>query len=491
MADLLEVRLATGKTLAADVLVVGCWQGEAPSGGGLPAAAARAVRAAARRRIWRGEPDQLQRLGGAAGIGRIVLLGLGARPDLDGPRLVAFLRRALDEARQNDDRVLAVALPDHRSLAEPQRALSVLRELALGSYHFAEFKETGRAARLRTVRVVAPGGTADGFAAAAPRLASVAAAVARARDLANTPPNRATPAWMAEQAQELAASRQLAVQVLGPKELAARGMGGVLGVGAGSANPPRLVRLSYGRRGPVVALVGKGVTFDTGGISIKPSQAMEEMKYDKCGACAVLGAVQAVADLQLPVRLRAYLPLAENMPDGAAYRPSDIVRMANGKTVEVLNTDAEGRLILADALAWAAEEAPDALVELSTLTGAAVVALGHHVAALFTPDDGLAEELLAAGETSGDRLWRMPLWREYREAMKGEHADLKNTGGRWGGACTAAGFLSHFTGEVRRWAHLDIAGPAYVGSEQKGAKGATGFGVALLVDWLLRWTKTA
>jgi leucyl aminopeptidase len=491
MADLLEVRLATGRALAADVLAVGCWEGEAPGVAGLGAAVARAVRAAARQRSWRGEADQLRRTGGAGGVGRVVLLGLGKREEFDGPRSMGFLRRALEEARQNDDAVLALALPEHPSLADPHRALAVLRELALGGYGFRDYKSAGPAGRLRSVRVVAGGAAQPALAAARPWSASVAAAVARARDLANTPPNRATPAWMAEQARELAASRRLAIQVLGPEEMAARGMGGLLGVGSGSANPPRLVRLTYGRRGPAVALVGKGVTFDTGGISIKPSQAMEEMKYDKSGACAVLGTVQAVADLGLPVRLRAYLPFVENMPDGAAYRPSDIVRMANGKTVEVLNTDAEGRLILADALTWAAEERPDALVELSTLTGAAVVALGHRVAALFTPDDALAAELLAAGETSGDRLWRMPLWREYREAMKGEHADLKNTGGRWGGACTAAGFLASFTGDVARWAHLDIAGPAYVGADQPGAKGATGFGVALLADWLLRWTSGA
>jgi leucyl aminopeptidase len=245
------------------------------------------------------------------------------------------------------------------------------------------------------------------------------------------------------------------------------------------------VRLEIPGDGPVVSLVGKGITFDTGGISIKPSQAMDEMKYDKCGACAVLGAVQTIADLGLRVHLRAYLALAENMPDGTAYRPGDILRYANGKSVEVLNTDAEGRLVLADALLWAAREAPDRLVELSTLTGATVVALGHHGAALYTPDDTLAGELLAAGASSGDRLWRMPLWPEFREALRGTHGDLKNVAGRWGGGNTAAAFLSEFVGTTRSWAHLDIAGTAWIGPEQKGAQGATGFGVGLLAAWLL------
>jgi leucyl aminopeptidase len=261
-------------------------------------------------------------------------------------------------------------------------------------------------------------------------------------------------------------------------------MGGILAVGQGSAREPRLVRLEWGSEGPVVALVGKGVTFDTGGISIKPAARLDEMKYDKSGACTVLGIARAVARLALPVRLRAYLPLAENMPDGAAYRPGDIIRCYNGKTVEILNTDAEGRMILADALALAVEEGPDAVVEYSTLTGACVVALGHHGAGLYSPDDELAAALLAGAEAGGERLWRLPLWPEFAEEMQGTHADLKNSGGRWGGANTAAAFLASFVGDHRRWAHLDIAGPAQIPKENNGSKGATGYGVALTVHWL-------
>ncbi len=237
-----------------------------------------------------------------------------------------------------------------------------------------------------------------------------------------------------------------------------------------------------------MALIGKGVTFDSGGISIKPSRGMEEMKYDKCGACAVLGIARAVADLNLPIRFQAYLPLVENMPDGRSYRPGDIIRCYNGKSVEVLDTDAEGRLILADALAWAAEDRPDSMIEFSTLTGAAVVALGHYGAALYSPDTDLAGELLEASERSGDRLWRMPLWEEFRDEMKGVQADLRNLGGRWGGANNAAAFLSNFVGRARRWAHIDIAGTAYEASRESGKSGATGFGVPLAVDWLLSRT---
>jgi leucyl aminopeptidase len=232
--------------------------------------------------------------------------------------------------------------------------------------------------------------------------------------------------------------------------------------------------------------VGKGVTFDTGGISIKPAADMEQMKFDKSGACAVLGAMRAAAELELDLGLRAYLPVAENMLSGGAYRPGDIVRCYNGKTVEITNTDAEGRMILADALAWAVEEGSDALVELSTLTGACVVALGHQAAGLFTPDDGLAAELDAAAAGSGERLWRLPLLPEFLDDMKSLHADLRNSAGRWGAASTAAAFLSQFVGGLRRWAHLDIAGMAYARSEDGRGTAATGFGVALLVDWLRR-----
>jgi leucyl aminopeptidase len=207
------------------------------------------------------------------------------------------------------------------------------------------------------------------------------------------------------------------------------------------------------------------------------------MKWDKMGACAVLGILEAVHRLDLPVRLRAYLPLAENMPDGAAYRPGDIIRMGNGKTVEITNTDAEGRMVLADALAWAASETPDALVEYSTLTGACVVALGQTGAGLFSPSDVLAAGLLAAAGDAGERLWRLPLWPEFLEEMRGTHSDLRNSAGRWGSASSAAAFLSQFVGELVDWAHLDIAGPAYVGGDSK-QRGATGYAIALTVNWL-------
>jgi leucyl aminopeptidase len=358
-----------------------------------------------------------------------------------------------------------------------------VRDAALGGYRFDRFREGDGPGTPLEVSLVPVSGEERLWRAALPVGAAVAAGVELARDLANTPPNVATPAWIAAQATALARRHRGRATVLAPAELRRRGMGGILAVGGGSSNPPRLVRLELGRGARTVALVGKGVTFDTGGISIKPAAQMDEMKWDKSGACAVLGALEAVARLRLPLRVRAYLPLAENMPDGGAYRPGDIVRCANGRTVEITNTDAEGRMILADALCWAVAERPEALVEMSTLTGACVVALGPTGAGLFSPDDELAGALVAAAERTGDRLWRLPLWPEFLEEMRGTHADLRNSGGRWGGASTAAAFLSQFAAPLPSWAHLDIAGPAYVG-EGKGRRGATGYGVALTVEWL-------
>ncbi len=254
------------------------------------------------------------------------------------------------------------------------------------------------------------------------RAAAAAAAegAALARDLGNTPPNVATPDWLATRARSIATDAGHEDDGLPLAELRKMGMGGLVAVGEGSSHAPRLVRLEWGRRGPIVALVGKGVTFDTGGISIKPAADMDEMKYDKCGACNVLGAAHAVARLALPVRLRCYLPLAENMPSGSAYRPGDIIRCYNEKTVEITNTDAEGRLILADALALAVEERPDYIVEMSTLTGGAIVALGERAAALYCSEDAMAAALLAAADDAGERLWRMPLWPEYVAGDEGQ-----------------------------------------------------------------------
>ena len=478
-----EIEIGPAPDAEADLVVAAAFGGETPGVEGLPDAVAGALRRLAARRGWRGaEGQKLQTEVGPDGP-VVALYGLGKRPTANGRKVDEWVREALCDAATLRASRVAVVVPSGTSLAEAGGE-RFGRLVARGTYKFERFRSPGdeRSGRVEAVRLVLP---EEATAEEGTVAAAVAGAVTFCRDLANTPGNEATPAWMDERAAELAAEHGLAHASLGRAELEARGMGGILAVGAGSENEPRLVRLDYdGGGGPRVALVGKGVTFDTGGISIKPSADMDEMKYDKSGACTVLALARAAAELALPVRLAVYVPLAENMPDGRSYRPGDIVRCYDGKTVEILNTDAEGRMILADALALAAEESPDVLLEYSTLTGASVIALGPDAASLYTPDDGLAGELLGAAEATGERLWRMPLWPEFAERMKGDHADLKNSSSRWGSANTAAAFLSRFVGGLERWAHLDIAGGAYVGRDGDEDPGATGYGVAFTVAWL-------
>ncbi len=440
-----------------------------------------------RRPGFRGVDDQ--RAEGAfqsAGAHLVIALeGLGPRSDFDARALSLWLVRVVESARASGARHLGVVLPDHATTLGEAAAERILAALALAGYRYERYLGLeGRKPPLAEIVVLPPPGQEAAYRRALCVATAIAGANAYVRDLANSPPNEAGPDGLEAAARALSLERGFRVEVLDRDELERRGMGGLLAVGAGSSQPPRLVRLEVGNRGPIVALVGKGVTFDSGGISIKSAADMDEMKFDKAGACAVLGIFRAAADLDLPVRLRGYLAVAENLLDSQGYRPGDILRLANGKTVEITNTDAEGRLILADALVLAAQEAPDALIELSTLTGGCVVALGSHAAGLFAADDALADELLAASARSGERIWRLPIGPEYLEEMRGQHADLRNSAGRNGSACTAAAFLSQFMGEVRRWAHLDIAGVVNKSAEDQPQKGATGFGVALVIRWL-------
>ena len=310
----------------------------------------------------------------------------------------------------------------------------------------------------------------------------LAAAAALARDLTNTPSVDKCPAWLADQAVALAGDAGLDVRVRCERELAAEGFGGLLAVGSGSPRPPRLIELTYAPEGARrhIVLVGKGITFDTGGISIKPSAAMQTMKTDMAGGAVVMGVMSALRALQVPVKVTGLVPSAENSFSGSAMRPSDVITHYGGTTSEVLNTDAEGRLVLADALAYADRElAPDLVVDIATLTGAAKLALGLRHGALFATDEDLAAALLAAGSRAEEPLWRMPLTEDYRVAIESQVADVANIEKRGfgGGAIMAALFLERFTGG-RPWAHLDVAGPA------RGGEGATGYGVRLLLEWL-------
>lgn len=313
----------------------------------------------------------------------------------------------------------------------------------------------------------------------------IVAGMALMRDLSNQPANICTPTYLANAAKSLSREhRKIRVRVLNEGDCAKLKMGSFLSVTAGTEQPARLIVLEYssGKRGEApVALVGKGVTFDTGGISLKPPAAMDEMKFDMCGAASVFGAFKAVAELDLPINLVGIVPACENMPSGRATKPGDVVKSMSGQTIEVLNTDAEGRLILCDAITYARRFKPEVVIDIATLTGACVVALGNHLSGLFSNDDELADALEAAGLRAEDRTWKMPMGEEYAESLKSNFADLANVGGREGGAITAACFLGKFT-EGLKWAHLDIAGVAYLSGAQKSS---TGRPVPMLVDYLL------
>lgn len=306
-----------------------------------------------------------------------------------------------------------------------------------------------------------------------------------AKELGNLPGNVCTPRYLASQAQKMGRQHQnLKVSILDDKKLEALGMGSLLSVSRGSKEPARLISMEYqgGKAGgkPVV-LVGKGITFDTGGISIKPGAAMDEMKFDMCGAASVFGVIAALTAMKAKVNVVGLVAAAENMPGSQATKPGDVVTSMAGKTIEVLNTDAEGRLVLCDALSYAARYKPTAVIDIATLTGACVIALGHHASGLFSNDDSLAQELLDAGITSGDKAWQLPIWDEYQEQLKSNFADLANIGGRPAGSITAACFLSQFA-EDYRWAHIDIAGTAWLSGAKKGA---TGKPVPLLMQYVL------
>ena len=314
---------------------------------------------------------------------------------------------------------------------------------------------------------------------------AIAEGMSLAKDLANLPGNVCTPAFLAETAQKMAAEHKLECQILERDEMAALGMHSLLAVAKGSQQPPKLIVLQYkgGKNDdqPVV-LVGKGITFDSGGISLKPAPEMDEMKYDMCGAAGVLGTIKAAALMKLPINLTVIVPTAENMPGGAATRPGDIVTSMSGQTIEILNTDAEGRLVLCDALTYAARFQPETVIDVATLTGACVIALGHIATGLFANNETLARELVHAGDEAHDRAWQMPLWDDYQELLKSPFADMANIGGRWGGSITAACFLARFTKKYV-WAHLDIAGTAWKSGTDKGA---TGRPVPLLMHYLLK-----
>jgi leucyl aminopeptidase len=413
----------------------------------------------------------------------ILAVGLGPRGEID-PTVLRKAGAAIARAAKRVAKVavdMDAALPDGLDRRAGVQAL--VEGLHLGSYRYDALKSDKKRPVLAEVTVVATGA---GLSATVARAAVVAQAVAVARDLVNEPGGTMTPTAFAARAQAMARTNGFTATVWNRAAIERQRLGGVLFVNRGSTQEPRFVRLDYRPKGKArghLALVGKGVTFDSGGLSIKTGQGMMTMKCDMSGAAAVLAAVSAMAALDVPVRVSGWIPLTDNMTGGDASRPGDVFTARNGTTVEVLNTDAEGRLILADALALASDAKPDAIVDLATLTGACMVALGTGIAGLFANDDAWSGTVKAASDRTGERVWPLPLPVDYRSALDSPVADLKNIGGPHGGAITAALFLKEFVTEGIPWAHIDIAGPAF--QENEGAdhpKGATGFGVRLLLD---------
>lgn len=430
---------------------------------------------------------------------RVLLIGLGDRKKAGADQLRRAAALAASKAADLKAAHLTTALHGEflsKDLTAEAAGKAVAEGLLFGGYRYDEYmnsEENGAdrgPARIRAVVAYASEAQTRALRRGVAAGQILGRAQNYARTLANRPPNAVTPATLAAEAKALARSyASLKCTVFRERELREKKMGGILAAGQGSANGPRLIVLKYtpaGRpKGSPIALVGKAITFDSGGISLKPSEGMQDMKFDMSGGVAVLGAMQALAQLEPKSVVYGLIPSAENMPGGKSWRPGDIVTTYGGKTVEILSTDAEGRLILCDALHYAATDLGcSPVVDIATLTGACVVAIGTKRAGLMGNDDGLIEALQAASKRTGERVWCLPCDDEYVEAVKSRIADLKNTGGKWAGACTAAAFLSRFVGKAR-WAHIDMAGVGVWGAGDKDAPGSIGFGVRLLSEFVM------
>ena len=446
-----------------------------------------------RRGDLEGKPEQSLLLLNVPGslVERVLLVGCGRERDLDDRRfrqIAAHAAAALQQTGATEASIYLAELPV-KGREVPWKIRQLVEAVETSSYHFDQFKSKQDPPRrpLRKIMLNVPSrrDLASGEQALHEGVA-IAGGVKLTKDLGNAPPNLCTPTWLAEQAQTLASEfPALQVTVLEEVDLEQLGMGALLAVSRGSAQPAKLIRLDY-RHGTAAqkphVLVGKGVTFDSGGISLKPGEGMDEMKYDMCGAASVFGALRACAELQLPLNVIGLIPAVENMPGGRATRPGDIVTSLSGQTVEILNTDAEGRLILCDALTYIERDYPATVIDIATLTGACIIALGRHPHGLFSNHPPLAHALEAAGQAASDRVWELPLWEDYQEGLDSNFADMANVvGNRDGGAIMAACFLSRFAKKFH-WAHLDIAGTAWKTGKTKGA---TGRPVPLLAQYLL------
>lgn len=489
-----SIKNGTAAKELSDCVIVGVYEAQKLSNSAqvIDAASAGLIANIVKRGDMDGKLEATLMLHNVSGIAseRVLLVGLGKEADFTEKQFCKAVRASM-KALTNGGASKATTFLAELAVMKlsAKRKVSLMAETVLdATYKFDAIKkkddkaETNKGLSALAINVTdtevseAKAGLADGLA--------LAAGVSLAKDLGNLPPNVCTPTYLAEQALAMGKTFGFKVEVLERDALEKLGMGSFLAVAQGSEEPPKFIIMQHlkGQKDqkPVV-LVGKGITFDTGGISLKPGAEMDEMKYDMCGAASVLGTFKTIATMDLAFNVIGVIPTCENMPDGRATRPGDVLTSMSGLTIEVLNTDAEGRLILCDALTYAERFEPSAVVDIATLTGACVIALGHHATGLFSNNDHLAKELLKAGETALDRAWHMPMWDDYQPLLDSNFADIANIGGRAGGSITAACFLSRFTKKYD-WAHLDIAGTAWVSGK---AKGGTGRPVPLLTEFLV------
>jgi len=482
----------------ADAIVVGLFEESDPQGATLAVdlALEGAIRALVKGGDLQGQDGQLAVLypRGAIPAHRVIVVGLGQRDAFNPEAARRAAAHAIQKARDLQTRRVALALfaaPD----AVEATAQASGEGCLLALYDYRGQKSAGGTAEVlpQSLELV----TSEQDAPAARRglaaAEAIAAGVAVTRDLVNLPPNICTPEYMAQVAGQMAQDVGLRLQVLGRKKMAALGMGALLAVAQGSDAPPRFIILEHNHQRAdkldSIVLVGKGVTFDTGGYNLKTTEGMATMKGDMAGAAAVIGAMRAIAALDVPLHVVGLAPTADNMISGHAYRPSEVITASNGVSIEIVSTDAEGRLLLADALVFARRFQPAAVVDIATLTGSCAAALGKVAAGLFCTDDALQARLLAAAEASAEKLWPLPLYPEYEKAIESQTADVKNSGGRWGGIGSSAMFLKHFV-DYAAWAHVDMAGMEFKEGDTPyvpGKKSATGFGVRLLTEFVRRW----
>ncbi len=484
----IEISSQTGKDFSGDVLIVPVFSGRERHR--LPLAISKVARQVMDENDFKAdylEVVPLHHPNGVKDSRWMLLVGLGEEESVTHNKIRKAVGTAARKALKNGWKRVGVVSPSTSSLDHDEVQVAVLEGALLADYDFTACKGAPEPRRFERVEVFTNG---DDTRKARRRLPQVEAGVAachRVRDLANTPAGDLYPEAFAAEAQKLAKAHKLGIEVLGPEELQKGGFNAVLAVGKGSERTPRVVKMDYKPKEKPkrhIVLVGKGVTFDSGGLSLKDAHGMENMKDDMTGAAIVLATLVACAQAEVPVAVTGLMGLVENMPSGNAYKPGDVIRSRSGKTIEVLNTDAEGRLVLADLLHYASELGADHVVDLATLTGACVVALGDGVSGVMGIDQKLVERILDAGSRSGEYLWQLPLVEEYREGLKSQVADIKNiTGSKWGGAITAGLFLKDFV-KTESWAHVDLAGNWSATERDYRPSGATGEGPRWLLDWI-------